>query len=343
MKNLTNLAPAFVIFFASLFSSFSMHAQNVYFADIHLKTVLLANPLVNSNGDNEIQKIEAMTFSGSLNVSNAGIYDLTGIEYFTNMVALNISNNQLNWVELYSNVSLITLDCSNNNLKELNIENLTELRSLNASQNELQELNLTNNNLLQRLYCADNAIEDLNLHDNTDIVGLNCSSNALTSLDISANANLVVLDCSNNQLTSLNMANSNNTNIVTSSFNATNNALNCIKVDDKNFSDQNWSNKIDASSFFSISCITSLPAKDVFAGGITVSPNPISKNVTITFGGNNTNVSLKIFNSAGKVVLQENYQDRKSVTLDLELSAGVYMVAIDKGTGEIETQKLIKN
>ncbi len=342
MKNLTNLAPAIVIFFASLFSSFSTHAQNVYFADIHLKTVLLANPLVNSNGDNEIQKIEAMTFSGSLNVSNAGIYDLTGIEYFTNMVALNISKNQLSWVELYSNVSLITLDCSNNNLKELNIENLTELRSLNASQNELPELNLTNNNLLQRLYCADNSIEDLNLHENTDIVGLNCSSNDLTSLDISSNANLVVLDCSNNQLTSLNMANSNNMNIVTSSFNATNNALNCIKVDDKNFSDQNWSNKIDASSFFSISCITSLPAKDVFTGGITVSPNPISKNATITFGGNNTNVSLKIFNSAGKVVLQENYQDRKSVTLDLELSAGVYMVAIDKGTGEIETQKLIK-
>jgi hypothetical protein len=342
MKNLTNLAPILVVFFASLFSSFSMYAQNVYFADTDFKTVLLANPLVNSNGDNEIQKIEAMTFSGSLDISNAGIYDLTGIEYFTNMVSLNVSNNQLSWLDLYSNVSLVSLDCSNNSLKELNIDNLTELCALIVSNNQLTEINLMHNNLLKRFHCSENALEELNLEENTELIGLNCRSNALTSLDISSNSNLLVLDCSNNQLASLNMANNNNINIASSSFNATNNALNCIKVDDKNFSDQNWASKIDAGSFFSNNCIISLPAKDVFTGGITVFPNPISKNVTITFGGNTTNVSLKIFNSAGKVVLQENYQDRKSVTLDLDLSAGVYMVAIDKGTGEIETQKLIK-
>jgi hypothetical protein len=342
MKNLTNLAPILVVFFASLFSSFSIYAQNVYFADTDFKTVLLANPLVNSNGDNEIQKIEATTFSGSLNISNAGIYDLTGIEHFTSMVSLNVSNNQLSWIELYANNSLVSLDCSNNSLKELNIDNLTELRSLNISNNKLKEINLVHNHSIKRFHCSENVIEVLNLEENIELLGLNCRSNALTSLDISSNSNLLVLDCSNNQLASLNMANNNNINIASSSFDATNNALNCIKVDDKNFSDQNWASKIDAGSFFSNSCITSLPTKDVFTGGITVFPNPISKVVTITFGGNTTNVSLKIFNSAGKVVLQDNYQDRKSVTLDLDLSAGIYMVAIDKGTGEIETQKLIK-
>ena len=341
MKNLTKLAPSVVFFFASLFTTLSAQAQNVYFTDIHLKTVLLSNPTVNSNGDNEIQKTEATSFSGSLNLSNSGIWDMTGIEYFTNMVALNVSNNQLTSINLYSNTSLVSLDCSNNSIEELHVETLTELRSLNASSNALTEINLTNNNLLMRFYCAKNNLEDLYINENTALMGLNCSSNALTSLDVSANSELVMLDCSDNSLSSLNMANNNNINIASSSFNAIGNDLNCIKVDDKGFSDQNWSNKIDASSFFSNSCTAVLPAKDVFTGGITVFPNPTTKNVTITFDGNNDNVSLKVYNSAGKVVMQEQYQDRKSATLEMNVAAGIYMVAVDNGQS-VTTHKLVK-
>lgn len=341
MKNLTKLAPSVIFFFASLFTTLSAQAQNVYFADIHLKTVLLANSSVNSNGDNEIQKTEATSFSGSLNLSNSGIWNMTGIEYFSNMVALDVSNNQLSSINLNSNTSLVSLNCSNNSIEELNVETLTELRSLNASSNALTEINLINNNLLIRFYCSKNNIEDLYLNENTALMGLDCSSNALTSLDISANSELMMLDCSDNKLSSLNMANNNNVNIASSSFNALGNDLNCIKVDDKSFSDQNWSNKIDASSFFSNSCTATLPAKDVFTGGVTVFPNPTTKNVTITFGGNTDDVSLKVYNSAGKVVLQEQYQDRKSANLEMNVAAGIYMIAVDNGTS-VETHKVVK-
>jgi Leucine-rich repeat (LRR) protein len=61
----------------------------------------------------------------SLDVSNKGISDLTGIEGF---------------------VSLANLNCSANNLKILNLNNNTVLGSLNASNNELQFLTFQNGN-----------------------------------------------------------------------------------------------------------------------------------------------------------------------------------------------------
>lgn len=342
MKNLTKLAPVTFLFFAILFSAFTTQAQNIYFADIHLKTVLLANNQVNINGDNEIQKSEATVFAGTLDISNAGIYDLTGIEYFTNMVALNCSGNQMEYMNLTANTSLVTLNCYNNVLKELDINSLTELVSLNTSNNQLTKIDLTNNNLLKRLNCSNNELNSIDVHANSELLMLVCHNNNISSLDVSSNNQLIVLDCSANNLVSLNVANTNNTNMATSSFNAQNNSLNCIKVDDKTFSDQNWSSSIDASSFFSNTCAPVLPAIDAYADIVTIFPNPSSKKVTITFGDNNSNVSMKVFNSAGAVVLQEEYQDRKSVTLDLELNAGIYLVAIDKGDGNVETHKLIK-
>jgi Leucine-rich repeat (LRR) protein len=342
MKNLTKLAPVAFLFFALFFSAFTTQAQNIYFADIHLKTVLLANSQVNINGDNEIQKSEATVFASTLDISNAGIYDLTGIEYFTNMTALNCSNNQIQFMNLTSNTSLFTLNCNNNALQEINLVTLTELISLNISNNKLTELDLTNNGLLKRLNCSYNELNAIDVHANPELLMLVCFNNNISSLDVSNNNQLIVLDCSNNNLTNLNVANTNNSNMVPTSFNAQNNDLNCIKVDDKSFSDQNWSSSIDANSFFSNTCTVTVPSITAYADILTIFPNPASKKVTITFGDNNSNVSMKIFNSAGAVVMQEKYQDRKSVTLDLELNAGVYLVAVDKGDGNIETHKLLK-
>ena len=54
-------------------------AQNVNIPDAKFKEVLVANSAININGDSEIQVSEAVGFSGSLDVSELGISDMTGL------------------------------------------------------------------------------------------------------------------------------------------------------------------------------------------------------------------------------------------------------------------------
>ena len=341
MKNLNNFTPSIFFFIAVLFSAFTTNAQNVHFVDIHLKTVLLANTQVNTNGDNEIQKYEALAFTGNLNVSNSTIYDMTGIEYFSNISSLDCSNNDLTQINLTSNVSLSRLDCSNNELTDLDLTNNTELLLLDIHANLLNSIDLTTNTLLVRLLASNNQLQVLDLTNNIDLQKLDCSENDLTGLDVSENIILKSINCSNNLLTTLNLANNNNTNINTGSINATNNNLNCVKVDSKSFSDLNWSGSIDASAFYSSSCNT-VPVSTTTSSSLNVFPNPAVDAISVYFGGEFANVRVAIYNISGGVVYSNTFENKSSVNLDLDFTAGIYMVAVNTGEGETITKKLIK-
>ena len=341
MKNLNNIYPSLLLLVAVLFTAFNSQAQNVHFPDIHLKTVLVANTQLNTNGDGEIQKSEALSFTGSINVSNSTISDMTGIEYLVRMTSLNCSNNGLMHLELSSNVSLMRLDCSNNKLNDLDLTNNTELLSLDIRDNLLHSIDLTANTMLIRLFAQNNQLQVLDLNYNTDLEKLDCSGNELTILDLSDNSKLTTVDCSNNQLTALNLANNNNTNINAGSVNATNNDLNCVKVDDKSFSDLNWTGSIDASAFYSNSCNT-VAVSTTTSTYLNVFPNPAVDVITVNFGGEYENVSVEIYNLSGGKVYSNSFRNKSSVNLDLDFTAGIYMVAVNTGEGETITKKLIK-
>lgn len=270
MKNSTTLNTAFFLFLAILFSSFTSQAQDISFADPHFKAALVANFEINTNEDHEIQKTEALAVTGLLDVSNAAIYNLDGIEYFSNITSLNCSKNILTDLSLPTNTRLVQLDCSNNLLTTLDINNNHNLLLLDFHNNSIKNIDLSNNTALISLIAQNNDLETLRLNNNVDLLKVNCSNNNLTSLDLSDNSNINSLNCASNNLTSLNLANHNNTNL--SSVNATNNSLNCVKVDDKTYSDVNWSNSIDPVSFFSNTC-NSIPATTVTTTSLTVFPN----------------------------------------------------------------------
>ena len=102
--------------------------QNVYIPDVNFKTFLVNNPVINTNGDSEIQVSEAgfACCLGTMDCSGLNISDLTGIEAFA---------------------SLSGLDCSNNNLTSLDVSNNTALADLNCAFNELECLNMKNGNI----------------------------------------------------------------------------------------------------------------------------------------------------------------------------------------------------
>ena len=95
------------------------------------------------------------------------------------------------------------------------------------------------------------------MSQNTDLTYLYCGWNQLTSLDVSQSTDLTDLNCNDNQLTNLDIRNGNNTNI--GSIQAVNNLnLNCISVDDFQFSISNWTNPFwfgfDSQHYFSNNC-----------------------------------------------------------------------------------------
>ena len=126
-----------------------LQAQNVIIPDANFKTYLLGNSDINTNGDTEIQISEAQSYTGSLQVDNLNIADLTGIEAFTSpyLNSLNCNSNQLTSLDLSTNDNLTHLYCENNQLTSLDLNANTNLILLKCGNNpNLTNLYLKNGN-----------------------------------------------------------------------------------------------------------------------------------------------------------------------------------------------------
>jgi len=202
----TKLTIVFILLNLLGFSNIS-NAQNVNIPDAIFKALLVGNPLINTNGDAEIQDTEAMAFAGTIDVHYQEIYDLTGIEAFRNLKVLDCSECKLSNLELSRNTSLMILNCMINSIKSLNVSDLVLLTELNCGYCQLVNLDISANTTLVKLNCsANNLITNLDVSKNTSLEELGCYNNLLTSLDVSKNTSLKYLDCKFNPLTSLDVS-----------------------------------------------------------------------------------------------------------------------------------------
>ena len=136
------------------------------------------------------------------------ICDLTGIEYFTALKELDVSQNGLKSLDLSKNTALEELDCSDNGLVSLILPNSSTLVSLDCSENGLTALTIPAQLKLQSLDCSDNeAMTMLDLSACTTLEDLDCSNTNISSLDLSACKALEDLQCSETKLTSLSLVN----------------------------------------------------------------------------------------------------------------------------------------
>lgn len=166
-----------------------------------------------------------------------GIKDLTGIQYFTKLESLTVTDfSDLETVDLSENANLATVDITGAaSLETLNLPAGTDLTSvtvqgtltggavtnrapittLDLSQNkalsnvtingtEIASLDLSNNTWLTAVDVADNYINTLNLTGTYGLVTLKAGSNHLYSIDLPTVAkDLVTLDLSGNLLQEL--------------------------------------------------------------------------------------------------------------------------------------------
>lgn len=146
----------------------SINAQNVNIPDANFKNYLLADAAINTNSDAEISVAEAQAFTGELLINGLSISDLTGIEAFVNITRL----------DCYSN-NLVALDVSNNQL----------LTRLHCASNQIQTLDISANTLITDIQCHNNSVlYELNIANgnNSNINWMKAYGNSLSCIQIDA-------------------------------------------------------------------------------------------------------------------------------------------------------------
>jgi Leucine-rich repeat (LRR) protein len=151
----------------------------VYIPDAGFKAALLANTGINTNGDTEIQVSEAKAYTGDIQVPSTGISDMTGLEAFTKLTALDCSGNQLSELDVKANELLTQLNCSNNQLSRLALRSNPLLEQLDCSNNQLELLDLRMNSALKDVLCQSNQLHSLDLR--------NGANEAITAFDATDN------------------------------------------------------------------------------------------------------------------------------------------------------------
>ncbi|HEY6144346.1 MAG TPA: T9SS type A sorting domain-containing protein [Flavobacterium sp.] len=276
---------------------------------------------IDTDGKNGSVLLASIANVTTIDVSNSGISDLSGIEYFTALETLICKGNSLTTIDVSHNLALKYLDCS---------------------QNPLSALEVTKNKQLSELYCdgietviykksnaktsGTNQLTVLDLSNNLLLTKLDCSDNLIVNLDVSKNTLLTDIDCSNNQLTYLNLNNGNNAKLVNVNFKS-NASLSCIQVDDVTFSNTNWTAAKDAIATYSKTACTLGITENVF-NTIAVYPNPVKGDLHID---NSILEKATVYDALGKLVKTTKFAEgstNNSINL-AGLPSGIYYVYLE--------------
>lgn len=102
---------------------------------------------------------------GSLVMTDKGIESLEGIEFFTGLGMLSVSQNKLSDIDVSALKRLYSLGCSDNLIKSIDVSKNENLEKLFCSGNQLTELNLADNHKMQYFSCARNLLTSVTLSD----------------------------------------------------------------------------------------------------------------------------------------------------------------------------------
>ncbi len=170
----------------------------------------------NSDGEIQISEAEQITLlylgNDDYLYPNNAIYDLTGLEAFTNLKLLTCGGNRVSSTTLNIGnlIHLEALYCDRvgywGELTTLDVTNLVNLKILSCSQNNISYLNLAALTNLDYLNVGFNPFS-MNLNQLTNLQGLDCSGTGISTLDVSGLVNLNTLRCTNNNLSSLSINN----------------------------------------------------------------------------------------------------------------------------------------
>ena len=144
-----------------------------------------------TNGEVRIVDITGIT---TLDVSNKGIIDLTGIEGFTSLTTLSCQLNSLTSLDVSNNAVLEILNCDENDLTSLSLPTTNTLTGLLCRANEFVSLDFSDQEALTILFVGNTTnLETLNIKNgnNTSLTQFNATTNTI-------NLSCIVVDDASN-------------------------------------------------------------------------------------------------------------------------------------------------
>jgi Leucine-rich repeat (LRR) protein len=103
-------------------------------------------------GDQDCSKLDYLDLRGK------GIKDLSGVEYFTGIMALYCSDNQIETLDLSKNTALLMLECANNLLTTLDLSDNPKLLGVDCSNNHLTAIDFSKNPDMEALLATKNCM-----------------------------------------------------------------------------------------------------------------------------------------------------------------------------------------
>lgn len=316
------------------------------FPDAVFRSYVLNN--IDQDSDGKLSQAE-IAKTESIYVSSNQISDLQGIEFFTNLLNLDVADNQLTSLDLSHNTELWYLRCNNNQLTSLDLNCNTALGCCDCHSNQLTSLDLSNNTALDTLECGGNPLtsldvskctnlrildffvyedqsyeiplESLDIRNCTALERLWCSRCQLTSLNVSNNTALHTLNCYNNRLTSLDLSH----NMALEYLACYNNQLTSLDVSqnpalEKLFCDDNQLTSLDVSKN---TALTLLWCNDCSLTSLDMSHNTALENLDCS---NNMLTSLDLSKNTALKTL--NCNGNHLVSIDLSNNSALEVVNV---------------
>jgi Leucine-rich repeat (LRR) protein len=136
---------------------YSESCASVYIPDANFKAKLLANAAINTDADKlEISYAEAKAYKAIIEVVDAEIESLKGIEAFVNITGLKCDSNKISSLDVSKNTMLTTLSCVDNQIANLDVSANSALMYFLCNNNLLKTLDVSKNPVLYSLNCAAN-------------------------------------------------------------------------------------------------------------------------------------------------------------------------------------------
>jgi hypothetical protein len=183
-----------------------------------------------ANGEDVYTNIQAAAYSGSIDISGQRVFDLTGLEYFTNLQELFCKGLNIQSIDISALKNLRVFDCTSCNylttlvtgeLEHLESFTISSCRNLtgydlNQLPSTLKTLGIVSSKYesipfskfpqLETLYADMNNLTELNLQGNTTIKNIWLSSNKLTSVNLNGCNSLEIVVLSyNSELNNLDL------------------------------------------------------------------------------------------------------------------------------------------
>ena len=196
---------------------------------------------IDQNGNGEIEVSEAQLIT-AINVSNANISSLSGIENFSNLFNINFDDNNVPSISAVGLNNLKQMQCVNNHMTSYSfLNNFLNLKYFNAGNDlvtsisfgslpnllkfavrdnpNLQSINFNGLTGLKTLGLNSCPINNINFLPLVNLENLSLNNSQISNLNLTQIPTLKSLECNNNLLTTLNFTENPNLEKVDCSFN----------------------------------------------------------------------------------------------------------------------------